>query len=68
MRIIISGPLGFNPLYSGQREVCGGDFWHSRMRSSVRNVGNTDLATRRTVSEDHNPQHTAAETYNLARF
>lgn len=34
-RIIIPGPLGYNPLYSGQREACGGGFRHSRMRRSV---------------------------------
>jgi len=65
-RIIISGPLGCNPLYSGQREVCGGGFRHSRMRRSVWNVGKTDLATRLTVSEDPNRQHTAVETYRCA--
>ena len=43
-RIIISGPLSCNPLYSGQREDCGGGFRHSRMRRSVWNVGKTDLA------------------------
>jgi hypothetical protein len=34
-RIIVSGSLGYNPLYSGQREFCGGGFRHSRMRRSV---------------------------------
>jgi hypothetical protein len=34
-RIIISGPLAYNPLYSSQREVCGGGLRHSRMRRSV---------------------------------
>ena len=67
-RIIISGPISYNPFYSGQREICGGGFGHSRMRRSVCNVGDTDLAIRLTVSEDPNPQHTAVETYNLASF
>jgi hypothetical protein len=65
-RIIISGPLGCNPLYSGQREVCGGGLRHSRVRRFVWNVGKTDLATRLTVSEDPNPQHTAVESYRSA--
>jgi hypothetical protein len=35
MRIIISGPLGCNLLYSGEREFCGGGFRHSRMGHSA---------------------------------
>jgi hypothetical protein len=62
-RIYISCPLGYNPLYSG-----GGGFRHSRMQRRVGRVGITDLAKRRTVSENSNPQHTAVETFNLSRF